>query len=143
MDRLATVMMIVDTYRCSSVCFVFTFFIGLLRLLPITPVKMTDIHFRKVLLKLSRQMCEDEVKDIKFLMDGLPKKPEVRELEAAKTGRDVFALLIRQGDISPWNCEVLVDMLEAIGRLDLAKNLKDEMQGTIVVFHNLSELSRR
>ena len=59
-----------------------------------------QMKFRKALLKISKQLTESDVEQMKFLVAGLPDKPGHAEMEMAKTAMEFFILLVKNADIS-------------------------------------------
>ena len=78
-----------------------------------------SIH-RRLLLKVSKQLSKEDVKEIAFLSeDFLPPS----EVAGISSGVDLMRELERHGRLGPGNYHYLLSCLEDVGRLDLAELL--------------------
>ncbi|KAM9302131.1 FAS-associated death domain protein [Gastrophryne carolinensis] len=78
-------------------------------------------EFAVMLLKISEQLRNNELKDLKFLCcDKIPKKT----LESISSGTDLFTKLCELDDISRDNLDFLIKLLQHIKRNDLIAEVK-------------------
>ncbi|CAH1788622.1 unnamed protein product [Owenia fusiformis] len=85
--------------------------------LSLTSMSLTT-DLRKFILKLSKELSDDEVEDMKFLVDG-----RLDDVNSIKTARDLFGKLFKIGIIWDTNVDMLVDLLTGIDREDLVKKV--------------------
>ena len=73
--------------------------------------------FRKLLLNFSSELSTHDLEKLKFAsIDLIPRGM----IESVSSGLKLFDFLEQDGRITPQNLSLLVDMLTAIGRMDLA-----------------------
>ena len=73
--------------------------------------------FRKLLLDFSSELSTHDLEKLKFAsIDLIPRGM----IESVSSGLKLFDVLEQDGRITPQNLSLLMDMLTAIGRMDLA-----------------------
>ena len=87
---------------------------------------MDTFTFRKALFLISNHLSSSEVTTLKFyLADTIPRS----QLEKAKTGFDIFCLIIWKGLLSPTELSFLEDILECIHKKHFVERYIREAQG--------------
>ena len=83
---------------------------------------------RRLLLKISKHLSKEDVKEIAFLSeDFLPPS----EVAGNSSGVDLMRGLEKHGRVGPGNYHYLLSCLEDVGRLDLAELLLSESPSQI------------
>ena len=82
---------------------------------------MAEGELNYILLKLSNEMREYDLQNLKHLCHG---KIPLGDLEKAKSARDVFRIMQQKLLIRPGKLDLLEGMLKQVGRADLAKKLQ-------------------
>lgn len=78
--------------------------------------------YRKLLVDLSFDLSKKDVETLKLAsVDIIPR----RITENIATGLHLFDVLEQDGRIGPRNLDLLQDMLETVGRVDLARKIQD------------------
>ena len=90
--------------------------------------KQPGMQFRRALLKLSKQLRDQDLEEMKFLIAGLPNKPGFAELEDAKSPIDFFTILTNHTLITEDDYELLEYLLNEIGQIVLISQFKDDMK---------------
>ena len=82
-------------------------------------------RYRKFLLHLSTDLSNEDLKGLKFICLDVVPRAKMEEVTAAF---QLFDLLEQKGVITPQNLTVLEDMMQAIGRDDLASKVIQFME---------------
>ncbi|XP_068699809.1 uncharacterized protein [Montipora foliosa] len=91
--------------------------------------------YRKILLDLSSDLSKNDLEKIKFASTDIA---PCGLLEKFCSGFMIFDLLEKRGKITPENLSLLEDMLETIGRADLAWKIKNFSTTTLAKVNCLS-----
>lgn len=83
-------------------------------------VIMSSPRFNGVLLDISNQLSQDQLEQLKFLMQDVIGK---RERETVRSGLQLFQLLTQRGRLSAGYTDYLAPLLRDVHRPDLAEKL--------------------
>ena len=92
---------------------------------------MADFNF--FLLQIAYQIKSNDLADMKFLCEGDDALP-TGKLERIETPRELLNFLRKSGKISPGEVMYLVNLLQTVGLVQLAKRVKEMGKKSILIF---------